>query len=134
MSKFDGWRNFAGEVDIDGMNHLSPHLEMLPQLMDAAQLRHRVVSHNLANVNTPGYTRLDVQFEERLAEALGSSQPRISVPEIVKDSSGSRRADGNNVDLDRELGALNKNATLFQLYSSLLQHHYDTMRRATQTG
>jgi len=102
--------------------------------MDAAQLRHRVVSHNLANVNTPGYTRLDVQFEEQLAEVLGTSQPRVSAPEIVKDPSGSRRADGNNVDLDRELGALNKNATLFQLYSSLLQHHYDTMRRATQTG
>lgn len=107
-------------------------IQHLPSLLDAAALRHRTISHNLANVNTPGYRRLDVNFEERLAAAIHSPSAGNIRAEITEDNSGSARADGNNVDIDRELGELNKNATLAQFYSQLIQSQFETMRRAIE--
>ena len=108
-------------------------MQHLPSLLDAAALRQRTISHNLANVNTPGYRRLDVKFEESLAEVMHSPSAAKSVrAEITEDNSGTARADGNNVDIDKELGELNKNAMLAQFYSQLIQTQFETMRRAIE--
>ena len=45
-------------------------LNLLSHVLGAAGLRHRVIAQNIANVNTPGYRRLEVTFEEDLARAL----------------------------------------------------------------
>ena len=37
---------------------------ILSKLLDATELRQRVISQNTANVNTPGYLRRDVAFED----------------------------------------------------------------------
>ena len=34
--------------------------DLLSQMLDASSLRHRVIAQNIANVNTPGYKRLEV--------------------------------------------------------------------------
>ena len=102
--------------------------------MDAAELRHRVISHNLANVNTPGYRRLDVNFEQVMAEQTASKSTggRATAPEVIEEEGLAVRADGNNVDIDREVGELNQNAMLFQTYSQLLSSQFDMLRRATR--
>lgn len=113
----------------------SEHVDTLRQLMDVAQLRHRVISHNLANVNTPGYHRLDVQFEEELARQLSRTSgwaTQSVTPRVVAEEGLQERADGNNVDVDRELGQMNKNATLFETYTQLLATHFSSMRRAME--
>lgn len=115
------------------MLEFSQHIESLPQLMEAVQLRHKVISQNLANVNTPGYRRLDVEFEQQFADAISSGSgpvPGQISPQIVEDNSAALRADGNNVDVDKELGQLNKNSLLFQMYSQLLSSQFDSMRDA----
>lgn len=103
---------------------ISPtHLETLQKLMDAALLRQQAISNNIANVNTPGYHRQEVVFEEQLAEVLNADpdadlsgiEPRIQATQGLP-----FRTDGNNVDIDREIGALNKNTVLFQLYAQML--------------
>ena len=38
--------------------------------LDAYALRHQAISNNLANINTPGYKRQTVRFEDQLAGAL----------------------------------------------------------------
>jgi len=55
----------------------------MPQAMDivglleagirAEDTRQRAIASNIANIETPGYRRLDVRFEELLAKALSSS-------------------------------------------------------------
>lgn len=134
---FDGCDESIGHSDKSDMIRFTPQIEQLPDLMNAASLRHRVISQNLANVNTPGYQRLDVEFEEALAKAAdkasGSTGDRKITPKIVEDNSASMRADGNNVDVDRELGQLNKNALLFQMYTQLMRSQFDAMRRAIES-
>lgn len=110
------------------------HADNLQRLMGAAQLRHRVLSQNLANLNTPGYKRLDVEFEAMLAESLRSTGPDRPVPQpsVFEEEGLPVRADGNNVDVDREMAQLNKNSLAFQTYSQILSSQLDAMRRAVR--
>lgn len=137
MVDFDDYAESGGRSDKSDMIRFTPQIEQLPDLMDAAALRHRVISQNLANVNTPGYQRMDVEFEAALAEAnikqSGNKEIAKIKPQIVEDNSASMRADGNNVDVDRELGQLNKNALMFQMYSQLMRSQFDAMRRAIES-
>ncbi|MBW3542166.1 MAG: flagellar basal body protein [Planctomycetes bacterium] len=109
------------------------HFDLLSHMLDAATLRHRVTSHNIANVNTPGYRRLEVHFEDALAEQLrggGAFDPEGVRPEIVEDRSGTYRRDGNNVDINQEMARLNKNTLLHNTWVQILSSQLATMRRS----
>src|SRR5262245_47847474 len=98
-------------------------VDLLAQLLDVAALRHRVIAQNVANVNTPGYRRRDVSFEDALARQLsrpGGGQLNEIKPQIIQAVSGYERQDGNNVDVDAEMGRLQKNTMLFSVYSQVL--------------
>jgi flagellar basal-body rod protein FlgB len=106
--------------------------DVLPRFMEATNLRHRVLAMNIANVNTPGYHRLDVDFEGSLAKQLssGSGRPADVRPRVVEGGGSVPRADGNNVDIDREMMRLNKNALLHTLFSQLQSGNMARMRSA----
>src|SRR4029078_11167908 len=74
--------------------------------LHGTELRQQVISNNLANVNTPGFKRSDVEFGPALAEALqfnGTNSAVGAVTPVVKtDTLSAMRVDGNNVDVDRE--------------------------------
>ena len=114
------------------MTVIPSQFDMLSKLLDAAELRHRVISQNVANVNTPGYRRLDVDFEAMLARRLAGSSGDISdvEPEIREAAGQPGRADGNTVDIDQEMGQLNKNALLYQTYAQVLASKLAMMRSA----
>jgi flagellar basal-body rod protein FlgB len=46
------------------------NLPMIKNSLDAAMLRTRAISNNIANINTPGYKRVEVSFEKELRAAL----------------------------------------------------------------
>lgn len=100
-----------------------PTSNSLARLLDVAGLRHRVISQNVANVNTPGYRRLQVTFDEALASATG---PKAKV-EVVD---GPERVDGNTVDIDREMGDLSRNGLLYQAASQMLASRLAALRSA----
>lgn len=111
--------------------------------LDAAWQRNEAIAHNLANVDTPGFKRKKVEFEEHLNNALKSSLKGFrtnsrhipigqrSVDEIeiriMEDSSDfSMRLDGNNVDIDSEMAQLAKNTIK---YNTLAQSLNTSLRR-----
>ncbi len=116
------------------MNPTNPTLSsnaILAQVMNAAGLRQRVISQNVANVNTPGYHRLEVTFESDLAKAMATPTPGgpvISPKVIVAD--GPERVDGNTVDIDREMNDLTKNALLYQAAAQILAVRISQQRAA----
>lgn len=97
-------------------------------------MRQQVVSHNLANVNTPGYQKLEVTFEDQFAKALAGSTDVSSAADVkarVQQSKDiSTRPDGNTVDLDHEMGEMQRTALMFQTYTKLLETRLGMMRRA----
>ena len=107
---------------------------VLRQMMSAAQMRHQVISHNLANVNTPGYHRHDVEFEEHLTRLLqtGDLTSSLDAPRVVEVEGLPERADGNNVDVDQEIGQLNKNSLLYQTWTQILASKVSMMRSAIE--
>jgi flagellar basal-body rod protein FlgB len=107
-------------------------IEILTQVMNSASLRHRVISQNIANVNTPGYHRLEVQFEDEMARALthsGGGPPPIVKPQVVV-SDGPERVDGNTVDIDQEMSDLTRNALLFEAAAQIVTLRISAYRAA----
>ncbi|AVX31197.1 flagellar basal-body rod protein FlgB [Carboxydocella thermautotrophica] len=112
-------------------------INFLERGLDAASLRHQVLSNNIANVSTPGFKRSDVVFEEVLAAALGQGEkttlagvrtdakhlpigsvPIVAVqPQLVRQEDTSLRNDGNNVDIDVEMAELAKNTIYYEALS-----------------
>ncbi len=125
-------------ADADDMQSLNSQFDLLGRLIDATEVRHRVISNNLANVNTPNYQRMDIDFEKQLARELLKPSDRgrdISIkaqPEMILTPGLTARADGNNVDVDREIGQLNKNAMMQQTYVQLLSNYLEQMKLAIQ--
>lgn len=107
----------------------TPTLQQAERALNLTSLRQRVLTHNLANVNTPGYQRRDVSFEDHLArhtESLArhtepslpmkttdprhiTSKPSIEPPTRIVVQNPPMRIDGNSVDPDREMAALAEN-------------------------
>lgn len=115
---------------------LTKNMSLLEKGLDTASLRNQVLANNLANVDTPGFKRSDVAFEEELKKAIagkgrltgfitnekhipigGSSKIGLN-PKVVIDKTTTMRNDGNNVDIDREMAALSKNSIM---YNALVQ-------------
>lgn len=52
------------------MEFSSPMVHALERSLDGFSLRHQAIAQNIANVNTPGYVKQDVSFEQSLVDAL----------------------------------------------------------------
>lgn len=118
------------------MTILNQKLDLLTRLLSAAEQRQQVISHNIANVNTPNYRRLELDFEAALAQELdrGTGKESPATPTVKQTMGLPARSDGNNVDIDQEIGQLNKNALLQQVYLQLMSTDIGQMRRAMEGG
>lgn len=105
-----------------------PIMTLLARAMDAEALRQRVIANNIANLNTPGFKRSRVDFQALLSAAQGEPSTPLkqtdkrhfpgvgggAVPGVEQVNETSMRADGNNVDLEREMIELVENALNYQ--------------------
>ncbi len=71
--------------------------QLLKTTLDATELRSKTIANNIANINTPGYKRKYVSFEE----TLDKTSKKVNI-QVKEDDSTSMREDGNNVDLENE--------------------------------
>ena len=104
------------------------------QLLDAATLRHEALAANIANVETPGYKRVDLpkdfsqEFAAHLRAGGGAGAP---APQIAEDATATaRRKDGNNVQLDRELLAMSKNEAEYDTLTEFVSGSIKQLRLA----
>src|SRR4051794_10338585 len=87
----------------------------LERSISGAAQRQEALAANLANADTPGYQRVDVDFHGALAAAMRSADPRSAVAQTTfatqaDGSVGAVRADGSTVDVDAEAAKLAANA------------------------
>jgi len=98
----------------------------LEKAVDGAVTRQQAISHNLSNINTPGYKRMQVSFEDQLRQILLQQRPRLPLkttrekhinnlpdlnfkPQITRDNSQQMRPDQNNVNVENEMVDMVKN-------------------------
>ncbi len=127
-------------------------LNVLEKSLNAYWKRNETISNNIANVDTPGYKRKDVKFEEALAKAVkktedaSHSDTRTEVDKKQEASSGSRsvdrvepevytqnegysyRLDGNNVDIDNEMAELAKNSIRYNVIMSQINSKFQAFK------
>ena len=103
----------------------------------AEGLRQKAIANNVANLETPGYRRIDVKFEELLAKSLdssGSVDLSELEPEIYQPKQTLVKSNGNDVSLEGEVGAMIKNSLRYKTYIRLLNKRYSQIELAINVG
>lgn len=103
------------------------YINVLEKAADAAWLRDQCIANNIANGDTPGYKRQDVDFESVLEKELGYRRfesmdekvgnvvlSRLKVGSYTDPAAYSYRTDGNNVDPENEQVLLAQNQLKYQ--------------------
>ncbi len=107
---------------------MSDGFTILNRLVEATGFRHKVITSNIANVDTPGYKAKDVQFSQVLgselkltvtsSQHLGGSETGSS--QILTAEDAQAWVDQNTVELDKEVSKMTENSILFQTSVSML--------------
>jgi flagellar basal-body rod protein FlgB len=108
---------------------IDPTQSALNSAIQGASMRHDLLAGNLANVNTPGYQRRDVDFHGALQQAMETGRPQDATFAATAEASVVS-ADGNGVDMDRESAELAKNALDQQALVSVAQARLATLINA----
>jgi flagellar basal-body rod protein FlgB len=109
----------------------------LEKALSGAAMRQRVLADNLANVNTAGFKRSEVDFQSALATALdGETEPAALetlnfTPQV--EGGTSVRADGNDVDVDAEMASLSENAVTYQAIVAVAKERMGMLQIALGT-
>lgn len=133
----------------------STNFDYLSRGMAAASLRQEVISHNIANVNTPNYRKTVVEFEDLLAKEIYGDEPEEgklqmvrtqdkhlphkpsayhAEPNMVEDLTTIMRVDDNNVDIDIEMATLAKNQLYFNALATQLGTYVSKVKNALSSG
>jgi flagellar basal-body rod protein FlgB len=109
--------------------------DVLSKALDASSLKGEAITNNIANVDTPGYRRKDVVFESYLQQAIDShgkikpdSLSRVFPKVIEVNTNLDYRIDGNNVDIDTEMGYLAQNQIKYNTLISQVNYNFNRLK------
>lgn len=110
----------------------------LEAAMRGSAARQQAIAQNLANANTPGYRRVDVDFQSALKQALGDGSTTTRsldamTPTTAVDRSAVMRMDGNSVDVDSEAAAEAQNGLLYEGVAQVMKARIDILESAMGT-
>jgi flagellar basal-body rod protein FlgB len=86
----------------------------LEAAMRGSMLRQNLLTNNLANADTPGYQREDVNFQSTLSNAIQSGQSPNAVNFSPVTQPGTVAADGNGVNGEQDSADLAENGLLYE--------------------
>lgn len=115
-------------------------INLLEKMLDVSAIKHKVIANNIANINTPGYKKMEISFSDQLEKVIKDTsnnkfdtiQPKIVIAE--NDNNDTVRNDGNNVDMDKEISALMKNTLSYNIYSQLLAKKMELVKSAIENS
>ena len=118
----------------------SPMIEALSRFLDVDVARHKLITSNLANIDTPGYRTRDLDFRAELARAgaqvAGNEDGNLSFyTPVARPVRGLlERPDGNNVSVERESLLLAETQMKFNLGVQLLRGEFHEISAAISSG
>jgi flagellar basal-body rod protein FlgB len=119
--------------------HASDVTNLLFKNLEFRSERQKVISANIANINTPGFKTKDVSFEQELQNVKNKNDLQLKVthknhiateivsgkpmnkPEIFELEGLEEQNDGNNVNLDHQISEMSKNAVLHDAISKSIK-------------
>lgn len=117
------------------------YINVMDKAADAAWLRNNAIADNIANVDTPGYKRKDVDFEGALKKAMLNNRyvsmddkvanltsSELNVGIFTEDTGYSYRLDRNNVDIETEQAALASNQIKYQAIMKSISEEFNNLK------
>ena len=119
------------------------YINLMDKAADASWMRENVITNNIANVDTPGYKRQDVDFISVLERELGNSKyvsldkkvralnrdlGGLSVSPYTDAVNYSYRLDRNNVDVDTEQAELASEQLRYELLTTAINEEFGRMK------
>lgn len=107
--------------------------------LDAAWIRQRLIAANIANHATPGYGRLDIEFEKRWLEMAAQAQGLEGKREESAWIDAARRSfqitsEGGPMSLDHEMLELTRNTLHYQAVLTALERYGEIKSMAVREG
>jgi len=136
--------------DLDMLDRIINTGKWLERSLDASWMKNEAISNNIANVNTPGYKRSDIKFEEYFQNSIdqtkigslkkdsrylpiGKDKAHLANPQIISNNTSSRK-DGNNVNIDVEMAELAKNTIKYNAMITQLSKEFSKIKIAIREG
>lgn len=120
------------------------YVNLLDNAMDVSWQRETIIANNIANDDTPGYKRHDIEFASVLKDALFATNAKSldKAVEAIKDEelegieytdyeNFSYRLDGNNVDMDTENVELASEQLRYNALSTSLNNDFKRFTMVT---
>lgn len=117
------------------------YVNVLKKTADAAWQRNNLIANNIANVDTPGYKRQDIDFESQLRRALGNcryesvdakvssvTSSELNARVYTDAANFSYRLDKNNVDVDTENVELASNQIKYNGLMTSINQEFSNMK------
>jgi flagellar basal-body rod protein FlgB len=117
----------------------SPTLDAMQHALSLATKRETMLHANLANANTPSYKRKDIDFNVSLDEALGktdhshAADMSAAARQAASDQT-SIAADGNNVDMEKEVQGIAETQLRFSALSQMAGAYFSDLKSAIREG
>lgn len=119
-------------------------INSLSKILDYRAAKTEVISSNIANIDTPGYKAKEFDFEKILNQTENSLNLKTTkdqhikinddsdINSLVQESDRESRADGNNVDLDKEMLELNKNSINYNLTAHFVKKKFNKIKETIE--
>ncbi len=103
------------------------------KMMEMSMERQKTIANNIANASTPGYTRLEIDFQKELTAAV-KSRDSLQVSNVkgnlILDERNKPDINGNNVVIPKEMNEMMQNNVLY----NLLAKSYGTRMKILKTA
>jgi flagellar basal-body rod protein FlgB len=127
-------------------------ISLLEKSLNLRSLQHRVLSSNIANMDTPNYKAVELAVAEEMSGNQGSDSPIQLVQtqhghlplkqdqanhakiKMARPPEFSLRGDGNTVDLDRTMGKMAENTLLYKTAAQILSQKFSGLKNVIRGG
>lgn len=137
---------------MDALKSLDRQMQLLSKVLDLRADKAQVISANIANAETPGYSRSVFDFEKDLSNAirqtgaiqlttshnahipLGPANFNSVVGKITEVPSQTAIGDENGVSVEQEMIALSENEILYETSAQLLNKKLSLLKHVISGG
>jgi flagellar basal-body rod protein FlgB len=137
---------------MDSLRPFDTNMQLLGKVLDLRAQKAQVISSNIANAETPGFSASRFDFEEDLANAIGrkggvslATSHETHIPlgpanfnsvsgKIITENGNSDIGDENGVSVDQEMMALSENELLYETTAQLLKKKLTMLKHVISGG
>jgi flagellar basal-body rod protein FlgB len=139
-------------MEMNGNGLFGGMLSVFASALDLRLIKHNTIVSNITNADTPGYRAFDFVFENEIEKMTGAKAEvsiRKTQPGHLPAVRGrgenieyrtetalrnNFRADGNTVDIDKEMSKLSENSLMYNATAQILSRKFQALKSAITGG